>query len=164
MDYAAEAKRMFLDREYQWKQAFAFDLHQKNPRLTAEWAILCAERLLAARFPERLIELQRDLAAAREHLNSFPESSELERIEMEIWERPNRDAAQTAVSKLFTTIREFHQRKNCVVASGMVISNLVSDDWSDFRSPCTSIELFRIVHRAYLDVVDGHRLDEQIDG
>ena len=154
MDYVAEAKRMFDDNDYQWKNALAFDLHQKNPQLTARWAILCAERLLETRFPDQLVELQDDLEAAKRHLESFPESDDPEKLEYEIWYRPNRDAPQTAISKLFTAIRERHQRKNCVRASGAVIHNLTSDSWREIPSRCTSADLFNIVLQSYFDIID----------
>ena len=155
MDYVAKSKLMFEDGDYQWKNALAFDLHQRDPQLTARWAILCAERLLARRFPTRLPDLQQDLKDARLYLESFPDSDDPAEREYEIWYRPNRDAPQTAISKLFTAIRELHQRKNCVWAAGAVIANLTTDDWREMPSRCTSLELFDVVLRSYFDTIDN---------
>lgn len=161
MDYVAESKRMFEDGDYQWKNALAFDLHQRDPRLTAQWAILCAERLLAFRFPDRLPELQDDLDTARLRLDSSTLSADPEKMEYEIWYRPNRDPAQTAISKLFAAIRELHQRKNCVWASGAVISNLVADDWGKIPETFASAELYNIVLECYFDILN--RIDSDPD-
>ena len=77
-----------------------------------------------------------------------------EKLEYEIWYRPNRDAPQTAISKLFTAIRELHQRCNCAWASGAVIANLTADDWGKIPGRCTSTELHDIVLQCYFDVIN----------
>jgi hypothetical protein len=153
MDYVAESKSMFNDGDYQWQNALGFDLHQRDPRLTAQWAMICTERLLAHRFPDRQRDLQSDLNKAIHWLSSVPDPSAIEEIEYEIWSRPTRDAPQTAMSKLFTAIRELHQRSNCVRASGAVISNLVTDKWDEIPSVCTSTDLYDIVLQAYFDTI-----------
>ena len=155
MDWIAESKRLFDDDDWQWKNALAFGLHQQDPRLVAQWAILCAERLLAIRFPTRLPTLQNDLQNAKARLQSFPDSEAPEQLEYEIWYRPDRDAAQTAISKLFTAIRELHQRQICILAASAVIDNLTVDHWGEFPSRCTSLELYDVVVRSYLDIIEG---------
>jgi hypothetical protein len=156
MDYVAESKRMFDVGDYQWNIALAFDLHQRNPQLAAQWAILCAERLLAFRFPDRLPDLLIDIDTAKLRVNSSPDSDDSEKLEYAIWCRPNRDAPQTAVSKLFTAIRELHQRSNCVRASGAVIANLVADHWGEIPGTFTSTELYDIVLQSYFDILDAN--------
>jgi hypothetical protein len=156
MDYVAESKRMFDDGDYQWKNALAFDLHHRNPLLAAQWAILCAERLLTLRFPDRLPDLLKDIDSAKIRVNSPPDADDPIGPEYEIWCRPNRDAPQTAMSKIFTAIRELHQRSNCVVASSAVIANLVADDWGGISGTCTSIECFDIVLQSYYDVLHAN--------
>jgi hypothetical protein len=156
MDYVAESKRMFDVGDYQWNIALAFDLHQRNPQLAIQWAILCAERLLAFRFPERLPDLLNDIDIAKMRVSSFPDSDDPEKLEYEIWGRPNRDAPQTAMSKIFTAIRELHQRSNCVWASGAVIANLVADDWGETPGTCTSTECYDIAIQSYFDILDAN--------
>ncbi len=164
MDYVAESKRMFDRGDYQWKNALGFDLHQRDPKLTALWAILCAECLLSHRFPGRLHDLQNDLSLAKRRLNAFPESGDPKKLEYEIWYRPNRDAPQTAMSKLFTAIREFHQRGNCVWASGAVIANLVADDWTETTGTVTSRELYDIVLLCYFGILNKIESDPDTVG
>lgn len=155
MDYAAESKRMFDQGDYQWAMCLGFHLRQLDSRLTAEWAILCAERLIEIRFPERLPYFRDDLATARQFLISFPQTDDPEKIEREIWDRANRDAPQTAMSKLFTAIREHHQRKNCVIASGAVVCNLVADRWGRAPYGCTSTTRFNMIRQAYFDILSS---------
>jgi hypothetical protein len=156
MDHVAESKRMFDDGTYQWPNALGIDLHQRNPRLVAQWTIFCSERILAHRFPARMLDLQNDLDNAKIWLAS-PSATEAQgKMEYEIWCRPNRDAPQTAISKLFTAIRELYQRGNCVGASGAAISNLTVDNWGDINSYYTSTILYDIVLQAYYDTISMH--------
>jgi hypothetical protein len=95
-----------------------------------------------------------ELDTARLRLDSSTRSDDPEKMEHEIWYRPNRDPAQTALSKLFTAIRELHQRKNCVWASGAVIANLVADEWGKIPETSTSAELYDIVLESYFDILN----------
>jgi len=129
MDYEAEALRMFQATDFRWKTAFAFDLHQIAPRLAVEWAILCIREIGDQRFPNQLVEFLDELTLAERYLDVFPESLAPDKLELKIWHRPDRREIQTAVSKLFSAIRQLHEPNNCFMTCGAVVSNLVQDDW-----------------------------------
>ena len=155
MDYSAEAERMFRDNDFQWRVMFAFHLHQVSPTLAVRWSILCIQEIGAVRFPQRLLDFAADLEVAQQHLNEFPNTDDPEKMEYEIWYRPNRDEIQTAVSKLFTSVRELHEPKSCVWSCGAVVSNLVQDNRVDLsKSGCTSKPLFDLVRICYRRILE----------
>ena len=158
MDYEAEAARMFQATDYRWKTAFAFDLHQIAPRLAVEWAILCIREVGDQRFPNQLVEFLDELTLAERYLDVFPESLVPDKLELEIWHRPDRREIQTAVSKLFSAIQQLHEPNNCFMTCGAVVSNLVQDDWSNTSKwGCKSETLFDLVQTCYRRVRDSNK-------
>ena len=156
MDYVAEAMQMFGENDYRWKNAFAFDLHQVSPRLAVEWAILCTREIGERRFPDRLLAFENELAMAEQYLDAFPQSLEPEQLELEIWYRPNRDEMQTAISKLFSAIRQLHQPCSCHMTCSAVVSNLVQHDWLNTSNwGCRSDEMFELVLKCYRQIRDS---------
>ena len=107
------------------------------------------------------MDLRSDLDCAKLRLEQLPDSEDPEQMEREIWYRPNRDAPQTAISKLFTAIRELHQRNNCVWASSAVVANLTADEWSEMKLNCTSIEMYNIVLNSYFDTLNKSESDNE---
>lgn len=151
-----EATRMFQANDYRWKTAFAFDLHQIAPRLAVEWAILCIREIGTQRFPDQLVKLLDELTLAEQYLDAFPESLVPDQLELEIWHRPDRREIQTAVSKLFSGIRQLHERNNCFMTCGAVVSNLVQDDWiNTSKWGCKSEALFDLVENCYQRIRDS---------
>ena len=107
------------------------------------------------RYPERMTELLPDLHVARDAFREKPAEGDLGETAMEIWYRPNRDAPQTAMSKLYTAIHEYHANANCIHSSCAVVGNLFCDDWpngSDWHGE--SDTYFAIVLAAHDDVID----------
>ena len=149
---------MFRATDYRWKTAFAFDLHQISPRLAVEWAILCIREIGDQRFPNQLVEFLDELTLAERCLDVFPESLAPDQLELEIWHRPDRREIQTAVSKLFSAIRQLHEPNNCFMTCGAVVSNLVQDDWiNTSKWGCKSEALFDLVQACYRRVRDSSK-------
>jgi hypothetical protein len=152
MDRIAGAKREFAERSFFWKHVLAVGLEERQRGLAVQWATSCAEQLIAMRFPNRLPNVANDIERAKLFFSERPDCDLIE-VACEIWYRKGRDGPQTAISKLFTAIYEFHEGASCVHSAAAVISNLFTDKWPDGSEwHSESNRLFQLVMDQYDDL------------
>ena len=103
-----EARKMYVERLPWWNLSLIRDLEQRSDGLGYEWDERCVRKLLpdieTAKKAELLADLD-DLGRFRSRPASLDEFFQRAR---EIWYRPNRDLAQTAVSNLYYVAGSHH--------------------------------------------------------
>ncbi len=145
VDRVAEAKQQFDAHGFYWKHTLAVDLEDRQRGLAVQWAASCAEQLMAVRYPERLSHFATDIADAKLYFARRPDC-DLTETAREIWYRKDRDGPQTAISKLFTAIYEYHEGTPCIHSTAAVIGNLFTDTWPDGSEwHADSDKLFQLV-------------------
>lgn len=100
---------MYAERLPWWNLGLIRDLEKRSPGLGYEWAELCVRKLLPDIETEHQAELLADLDDLTRLRSSSARPEDFKRRANEIWYRPNRDLAQSAVSKLYGTAAALHQ-------------------------------------------------------
>jgi hypothetical protein len=87
-----------------WCTDLAHRLDDQKIGLAYQWMKRCVRRLLPMQCSENELELTADLESLDDFERSCPTFAAITARAREIWHRPNRDAAQVAVSKLYASV------------------------------------------------------------
>jgi hypothetical protein len=105
MDAITKARDWFADEQMSifWLNPLLQELKRKLPESGCRWGLRCLRRMLPLTGTQKLATLLADVDQLEGHIqNKFAGTDdEMNRLIREIWDRPGRDAAQTAISHLY---------------------------------------------------------------
>src|SRR4051812_33175563 len=108
-DVIADARKMYAERVPWWSLGLIHDLEGRCDGLGYEWVERCVRTLLPDIESGNKAELLADLNALSRYRSRPASPEEFSRKSREIWYRPNRDRAQTALSHLYGLAAQRHQ-------------------------------------------------------
>jgi hypothetical protein len=148
----ATARREFEQDSPYWDLRFIRVLERIQNGLSLEWAYRCVARLLAESGSHHREKLLCDFDRLKVWAQRVPVTP-LSRNEMsrEIWYRPGRDAAQTAISHLYSSYEAYQRGEQGYphAASSAVNNFLWDSEWAVRRDELFEItaDVFREIYR-----------------
>src|SRR5262245_50897361 len=136
-DECVEACAIFDRGEPWWPAPLLRALMQRRPDLGAMWVVCCARKLLPRIETPKQAELMADLAEFQRIRERLAPDEEFHRRAEEMWYRPNRDAAQTALSRLCWALGGDEQSRPSAVELRRALSVLIGSS----PRPRTHMEL-----------------------
>jgi hypothetical protein len=99
-----DACRRFTDGDAFWASGLAHKLDDTRLGLAYDWVRRCTTVLLPLQSSPNEAQLTVDLENVESFEASWPTQAQISERSREIWFRPNRDVAQTAVSHLYSLV------------------------------------------------------------
>src|SRR5262249_19516245 len=100
-DPVDEARKLYAEQQPWWHHGLIRDLEERSDGVGYEWVDRCVRVLLPDIETENKPELLADLDDLSQYRSRPASLEEFKQKSLEIWYRPNRDRAQSAVSKLY---------------------------------------------------------------